>query len=498
MTDWLEEQGDEPDVVRRRDWVWHARRAADVMVVAVFFALVLLAAVPMGANRDWAWAPLVVMLGLVSIPVAFGVGTHGGLEVLAAERRALLALIGCFAIFVAFALWQMSTFAPASGSTPYFARAAEILGQAHAPVPAIAADAARNTLLKCLACGLIFLIARAICRDRNTARWFLILFVASGVLVVSYGLAMQVSTHSCYVGSYLRKQYEYDAINDYCLMGGTFVNSNSFACYSGMAMAVAVALIFGGSRFGDARNGFGEDEAGGLLRWFTGPRIALVSSVLLLLGGLMFSASRAGFVATVAGMAVLGLLLMRGRWRSRPGLGRIFVAGLVIVVVVGLIAGGALITKSTASSDNATRLRIWLTALEAIGQSPWLGWGLGGFGDIYTVLQPPNFLQPNDIAHSTPLETVVELGVLASIPAMLVVLLPWGMCLRGALRRRQGQRYLPAAAFAAATVAILHSTVDFSLQIPAVGFVTSGLLGMGWAQAFGRRDRMADGFTPWE
>lgn len=495
MTDWIQEEDDEPGVVRRRDWSWYARRAADTLVIAVFFALVLLAAVPMGANRDWAWAPLVVMLGVVSIPVAFGVGTRGGLEVLSAERKPLLALITCFAVFVAFALWQMSTYAPASGSAPFFARAAEVLGQAQAPVPAIAADAARNTLLKCLACGLIFLIARAVCRDRNTARWFLILFVASGVVVVSYGLAMHVSTHSCYVGSYLRKQYEYNAVNDYCLMAGTFINSNSFACYCGMAMVASIALIFSGSRGSDMSNGVDEGGEGGFLVWLTGPRIAQVASAMLLLGGLLLSASRAGFAATVAGAVILGLLLMRGRWQSRPNYGVFFVTGFAILIIVGLIAGSALIAKSTASTDGAGRSRIWLTALEAIGESPWLGWGLGGFGDIYTVLQPPSFLQPNDIAHSTPLETVVELGILVAIPALLVVLVPWAMCLRGALRRRLRQRYLPSAAFAVSAVAILHSTVDFSLQIPAIGFVVSGLLGMGWAQAFGRRDRMADSFA---
>ena len=120
--------------------------------------------------------------------------------------------------------------------------------------------------------------------------------------------------------------------------------------------------------------------------------------------------------------------------------------------------------------------------------SPWLGWGLGGFGDVFTLLQPSDSLQPNDIAHSTPLETVVELGVIAAVPAILVVLLPWAVCLRGAMKRRLSRRYLPAAAFSVAAVAILHSLVDFSLQIPAIGFVTAAFLGMGWAQSFGRRD----------
>jgi hypothetical protein len=93
---------------------------------------------------------------------------------------------------------------------------------------------------------------------------------------------------------------------------------------------------------------------------------------------------------------------------------------------------------------------------------------------------------------------VVELGLIAAIPAMAVVALPWAICLRGAWRRRLSSRYLPAGAFAIAAVPILHSTIDFSLQMPAIGFVTSAVLGMGWAQAFGRRDNAAEGFTPWE
>ena len=79
--------------------------------------------------------------------------------------------------------------------------------------------------------------------------------------------------------------------------------------------------------------------------------------------------------------------------------------------------------------------------------------------------------------------------------AFAVVLLPWTICLRGALRRRFGHRYLSTAAFALAAIPILHSTVDFSLQMPAIGFVVSAFLGMGWAQAFGRRDRAPELFV---
>jgi len=135
-------------------------------------------------------------------------------------------------------------------------------------------------------------------------------------------------------------------------------------------------------------------------------------------------------------------------------------------------------------SDSANRLVSWRAAVVAIGQSPWLGWGLGSFNDIYAILQPLEIPQTNDKAHSTPLETIVELGIPAAIPALMTVLLPWLVCLRGALQRRR-QRWLPAAAFAISGIAIVHSTVDFSLQIPAVAFWVSAFLGLGWAHAFG-------------
>ena len=78
MTEWTE-KGHEPGVVVLRDWQWFVRRAIDRAVVFVFFAMVVLAALPMGGNRDWAWAPLCVLLGLMAIPVSLGLGARGGM-----------------------------------------------------------------------------------------------------------------------------------------------------------------------------------------------------------------------------------------------------------------------------------------------------------------------------------------------------------------------------------------------------------------------------------
>ena len=203
--------------------------------------------------------------------------------------------------------------------------------------------------------------------------------------------------------------------------------------------------------------------------------------------------------ATLASGGVLALLMLRGRWHSRPGLVRLLVAvGIALGAVVVVIAGNSILQKIALTSDMAGRVSIWLAAFQAIGMSPWLGWGLGSFADIYAVLQPASLPLANDLAHSTPLETMVEVGVPIALAGYAVVLIPCAVALYGALTRRRAHRYLPGAAFCVAVVPILHSMVDFSLQMPAIAFVVSALLGMGWTQAFGRRERAPRDFTPWE
>ena len=314
------------------------------------------------------------------------------------------------------------------------------------------------------------------------------MFVAGAILVVAYGVLMQVTTHSCYLGSYLKKVGAYQS-TDHCVMSGTFVSSNSFGCYCGMGMVAAMALIFAGRRRkGDMPYGYDEDDEEGIVASLTGFRVTMLAVCLLLLGGLLYSASRAGLAATLASAAALAVMMLRGRWRSRPDLVRIFVAISVVVgIIVLVIAGNTIVDKAIRASDGGDRMQIWRASLQAVRMSPWLGWGLGSFADIYAIVQPMTLPIPNDLAHSTPLETMVEVGVPMAVVGFAIVLIPWGVSLYGALTRRRAHRYLPGAAFAVAAVPILHSVVDFSLQMPAIGFVVSALLGHGlgasiWSQ----------------
>jgi hypothetical protein len=471
-----------------------ARQLAGLAVFGLFFLFIIAAPIPMGGNRDWAWAPMVVVVGLLGLLCAAGVGGREGLKVSTEESTPLLLLGAAFLFFVAVVVLQMSSFAPESESASLYAKAGGLLHQALTPIPSLSVDASRDALLRCLACGLLFLIARVLFRDRQWAKWLLLVFVVSAAIVVTYAVFMHVTKGSCYVGSFLKKEGQYTP-GERCVMSGTFVGSNNFGCFAGMALVASLALLFDGrrSRRQDEELEFGE-EPNPIAEWLTGWRVTMGGLSLYFAGGLLLSASRAGVAATVAGIAALLYLLRRGRRRiSFTKLAIIFV---VISVAVLFLAGAAFLHKTAGLGNvgNLNRVVIWLASFNAFLQAPWLGWGLGTYNDIYAIHQPISIPLPNDKAHSTPLEFLVEMGIIGALPAFAACVLPWAICLLGGLRR-QGERELPAAAFAIAAVAILHSMVDFSLQMPAIAFVVSAVLGLGWAQSFSHPEKPQRSFA---
>jgi O-antigen ligase len=87
-----------------------------------------------------------------------------------------------------------------------------------------------------------------------------------------------------------------------------------------------------------------------------------------------------------------------------------------------------------------------------------------------------------DRAHNTLLEIAAEMGV--PLAGLVVVgwLVAFWVLIRGALVRRR-DLVVPVAALSVAGIAVLHSLVDFSLQIPGFTLVVLALVGGGLAQA---------------
>jgi O-antigen ligase len=95
-----------------------------------------------------------------------------------------------------------------------------------------------------------------------------------------------------------------------------------------------------------------------------------------------------------------------------------------------------------------------------------------------------------DIGHNTHLEFASEMG----IPLALIVAMAWIAALAILSFGLRGQRrnmIAPLSSLAVSLIALVHSSIDFSLQVAGYSIVVFALLGLGLSQAI-RRDKGTD------
>jgi O-antigen ligase len=211
-------------------------------------------------------------------------------------------------------------------------------------------------------------------------------------------------------------------------------------------------------------------------RLTNGNRKIVVAGIAALMAGSIFlSGSRGGMAAFVAQMVVLAVFMLRkreGSWKQPLMLG----AFLAMVIVFLVWIGGNELTQrlisvhseARAELSGGVRLTIDRDCLRMLAKRPFLGWGLGTFPIVYPEFRSFYTTFFVNQAHNDYLQLLVETGLAGfSIAAWFLVLV---------FRRAAGKlKNWTETASGALTVAALlgcvgilvHSFLDFNLQIPA-------------------------------
>lgn len=261
---------------------------------------------------------------------------------------------------------------------------------------------------------------------------------------------------------------------------GTFVNRNSFATFLGFGLILGLALTIERARGPRIRHSRG--------RTLLSPEnieIALLLGVCLVIAMALFATqSRLGIAATLVAVVVTVLAL---RLKSDAARGRVALEAIALAALLGVIGvlGGGLGSIDRAifvAGDAELRAEIYRGALDLIAARPWLGWGWDNFAPAFEVMRQPG---PNnqlvfELAHSTYLTHWIELGLIfGSLVIVAGAMIGWALVLR--LVRRRVNLAMPAAALGALVLGALHSTLDFSLEMPANVFLFLAILGLGVA-----------------
>jgi O-antigen ligase len=269
---------------------------------------------------------------------------------------------------------------------------------------------------------------------------------------------------------------------------GTFNNRNTAAIYFGSCCVICLLLVADGIR----RAG-----EGGAIIWRRVPHYvqrAPARLILLPFAGfginliaMFLTASRAGVVLSLVAMIAAVTMFFRKSFSRKLGwLIPTAVGGLLALVLLQLLGGRVGSRLGTQAFDDEGRVQVWKSTLRLIEDNPWFGTGLG----TYLWSFPPYRGAQDTLAgvwssaHSTPLEFAAELG----IPLTCVIGLAWLWMIiilaRGAVLRRRDIIVVIAALFTALLV-FVHSTIDFTLQIPGYTIPFFALFGAGLAQSFG-------------
>jgi hypothetical protein len=447
------------------------------LVALLLVLLVALSALPLGSNRPWSWSLTSLLVGALGL--AWLVSGLAQPRTINARLHPLIPIL--FGLAVLWAVAQASGFTPGAWHHPLWRMSGDILGDTGSGFVSLAPDAGWEALMRLLSYASVFLLALQIGRQRDWLHRIFGALMLTGVAYALFGLAV-------YWGGW----HPHWLFGDVALnpdVRSTFINRNHFATWQGLTILCAVTFFYQRMARPESKPyAVPEDretqvENFVLKAWM--PMIAL----LLMVTALVLTHSRGGFIATLAAVVVLVVLLERRlSYGARTAPRTLSRATIVVAIAVSSIAfyltSEVLLDRINRTDITAeARVAVFQDINRAIADNPALGFGYGTFADTFRLYDMNESPVHYDRAHNTWLENLFELGVPAAIMLFAALAGLVVTCGRGVKRRHRDWVY-PAVGVAASVLVGVHAIVDFSLQLPAVAMLYALVMGLACAQSY--------------
>lgn len=452
------------------------RSASNFSVIPpyILFAVIAGAPLPFGSFSATAISFWCIILGFAAL--AASLSTHQ----LRVGHLALLAGIAFIVMSYAFVLHEQLADHPWIATPhPLWAQASQALGVTLQPSVSIARDEPLFALGAPLASLLALVSGLMVGTDRHRAYQILQVIAWSGAVYAAYGILSFLIEPTmilwrdkrAYLGS----------------VTATFINRNTAAAYFGSCAVVWFTLLLDQVRHHLRTRQIIWKKVPERILSKT-PRAIIISFSMLFvcLMAMFLTGSRAGVVLSLLALIITFTVFFRRDLPRRTGVWIALAGGGTVALVLLQFMGGVVSNRFDVQGlADEGRLAAYRSTLRMIADYPWFGTGLGTFAWSFPAYRSPDISLSGvwDIAHSTPLELAAELG----LPLAGAICFGWvvmlAVLIRG-IRTRRSDTRIPLAAFSVSTIAILHSCVDFSLQIPGYAIVIFALVGAGLAQSF--------------
>jgi O-antigen ligase len=409
------------------------------------------------------WAILLSISALCGVAAPMGVG----------QSRILFGFLALCGIYALVAIVQIVPHIVDQLDDPSWRRANDLLGLNALPRISSRAEIPPPTIGHFLVFATSFISGFCIGTSRRNSEKLVWFAQHSILLYVIYGLAAFVFSPDMLLWT--------NKVSYRGYLTATFVNHNTAATFAGAGALLWFCLAFSSVqslRFSTIR----------MLLSRTNEALALKiilrsAAALTCLFGLLLTGSRGGLACTAMGLVVAMMLMAANKWKLP--LWRMLALAVTASALTAIwVSSTGRIASQSLIDDN--RLSVYYLSLQAISERPLLGAGAGTFPDLFPALRSSDLWTWGvwDYAHSTLLEIAFEMGIpIAAIIAAGAVASVFILARAAATTSERADRRLLAAITGIATLSYLHSTIDFSLQIPGYYVVFVILLGCGLAKA---------------
>ncbi len=439
-------------------------------IYGLYLALLIWAPVPLGSNRPWAWA--VLALWVLLLALGWLVGRIRGKYSHPAMLDDARPMLWCGLYWLCYVWLQLLPLPIGILQTlsPEAARwhlAAAAPGALYAAPLTLDRYATLEAACKSTAYIAFFALSLILLRDRGRIRSAAYVLITSGVLQALYGVLSRF------------QNLEHVAT-------GTFANRNHYAAYLVMCLSVGIGVMIANLSGAQSRSWghFFRD----LIQWIITPKMALRLGLVVTVVALVLTRSRMGnisFFVSLMSAGGIGLLLAKRATKS-------MVVLLVSLVAVDVFLVGAYfgtervierIAQTSTQSEDRGEVAAW--TLNMWKDYPVFGSGLGSFPVVYPRYAGQKSWWTYTHAHNDYLEFGAETGAIGLSLLALMVSMSLAAAVRAQyLRRDPLMRGLSFAAIMGITALMLHSFVDFGLQIPANALTFMLLLAFAWISLY--------------
>ena len=306
--------------------------------------------------------------------------------------------------------------------------------------------------------------------------------IVLGSLEAAYGMVQYLTGYQKIYG--FTKQFYTDEAT------GTYINHNHFAGFLELVIPFAAMMVFYNLQPMSSHGVPERRLRGGRYSRSLNPQILFyVFIVILLLVAVVFSRSRMGIFSVLASLILMAFLGRLGGGRRAWMVITLLViaCAMTYAVWIGLdpVISRFETLKPSALEDTSGRAAIWKQASGIIRDYPTVGTGLGTFVIAFRRYQTTSLDLLIDHAHNDYLEVTNDTGILgAALLFIPIIGLLFKMILAYVGARNPYRRSVLLACTGSAAALLIHSTMDFNLQIPANALLFAVVLGIGSKATF--------------